>query len=312
MTKAFIFAAGIFLGVPQTVLADEYFVVPPSGQTETLFEAGVADTTDKLASKCIDQGWTVISTTDTMVVCEAPMNFGQSLLGTILMGNSYSTPPRSFYRFNVANVQGMSRVQASGWTELQMAFGQMRRTDFSGAPFHNGAMNFMGAAGGLLPPGTTFPNHVIVGVDLDEVYSKQGVRVSSVKAGGPGEVAGIQAGDMINRLAGKKINSSADWFDGAAKAARTENYEVEFTRSGRKQKVTVTRAFRPPVEAVAPKNADEITEGELPQSQSVSGITMQQALSPADELAKFAKLRNDGIISEEEFAAQKAKLLGAE
>lgn len=32
--------------------------------------------------------------------------------------------------------------------------------------------------------------------------------------------------------------------------------------------------------------------------------------SPADELAKLAELKNSGVLSEEEFAAQKAKLLG--
>jgi hypothetical protein len=34
-----------------------------------------------------------------------------------------------------------------------------------------------------------------------------------------------------------------------------------------------------------------------------------QAGSVPDELAKWAKLRDDGLISEEEFAAQRAKLL---
>jgi ABC-type multidrug transport system fused ATPase/permease subunit len=33
-------------------------------------------------------------------------------------------------------------------------------------------------------------------------------------------------------------------------------------------------------------------------------------VSPADELAKLADLRSSGVITEEEFAAQKAKLLG--
>jgi hypothetical protein len=33
-------------------------------------------------------------------------------------------------------------------------------------------------------------------------------------------------------------------------------------------------------------------------------------VSPADELSKLAELRSSGVITEEEFAAQKAKLLG--
>ncbi|WP_227999757.1 SHOCT domain-containing protein [Mycolicibacterium sp. P1-5] len=35
-----------------------------------------------------------------------------------------------------------------------------------------------------------------------------------------------------------------------------------------------------------------------------------ESVSVADELAKLAKLRDDGVLTPDEFAAQKAKLLG--
>lgn len=289
-------------------LADEYFAVTPSGQTEAIFDKSVSETTDALAGKCIDVGWTVVESTNTVVVCEAPMNFGQSLVGTLLMGNSYSTPPRTYYRFNVAGVRGASRVQASGWMELQMAFGQTRRNDFVGPEFHNGATNFLVAAGGRLPPGTTFPNHVVLGVELDDSYSKSGVRVRSVETGSVAEDAGIRAGDMITRLARKRIDSPDDWMDGAAKAAEKESYEVEFTRDGNKKKAILARTFRPAV--IAPIGGND-TSRELVEvaGKNEPGPTVNSGTSIADELAKFAKLRADGVISEEEFETQKAKLL---
>lgn len=297
--------------VSQPAFADEFMAVTPSGRSETLFDLSAQATADRLASKCVDAGWTIISTTETVVICEAPMNFGQSLLGTMLMGNSYSTPPRSFYRFNVAHVQSVSRVQASGWMELQMAFGQTRRTDFSGASFHNGAMNFMVAAGGRLPPGTTFPNHVVVGVELDENVSKEGVRVKRVEPGSPGEAAGLKEGDMITALARKRIDSADDWFDGAAKAAKTETYEVDITRSGEKQRLTARRSFRPAVTAPAIAPQANLANSNNSPGSEMSYPVGSQTISIADEIAKLAKLRDDGIITESEFIKQKEKLLAA-
>jgi hypothetical protein len=39
-------------------------------------------------------------------------------------------------------------------------------------------------------------------------------------------------------------------------------------------------------------------------------VVATPSASVADEIAKFAKLRADGVITEEEFQAQKRKLLG--
>ena len=285
--------------------ADEYFAVTPSGATEASFDASVVDTSDMLASKCIDLGWTVISTTDTVVVCEAPMSFGQSFAGQLLMGNSYSTPPRSFYRFNIANMRGVSRVQASGWMELQMAFGQTRRTDYIGPPFHNGAINFMTAAGGRLPPGTTFPNHVVMGIEILQ-FTKDGAIVKSVEPGSPAEAAGIQAGDTIRRLAGERVKDEADWMDGAVRATREPTYEIEYMRSGKKTVAALNRLFRPTVSAPDPV----IAEGAPTDFVDAPLAETNAPFSVADELAKFAELHDSGVLTDAEFEAQKARLLG--
>lgn len=283
--------------------ADEYFAVTPSGAAEMLFPNHAPETVSKLSSKCIDARWTVISSTPTELVCEAPMNMGQSILGQMLMGNSYSTPPRRFFRFNVAEIGGVSRVQASGWMELQMAFGQMKRTDFSGPEFQNSIFSFMGAAGGKFPVGTRFPNHAMMGFKSDDypMGKNAALKVTEVDPGSPADVAGIKKNDIVFSVAGKKFKQYDDYLDATAKAAQTPTYVVELMRDGKPMKVTVTRAFRP-----------DWTEVVQPAPDATPAAPKETAAAPsiADELSKLAKLRDDGILTDAEFDAQKKKLLG--
>jgi hypothetical protein len=302
MKRAYL-AAVAATAIASPALADKFFAVTPSGSAEMLFPDKPATVVGQLSSKCIDDHWTVTSSTTTELVCEAPMNFGQSLAGTLLMGNSYSTPPRRFFKFDAAEVNGISRVQASGWMELQMAFGQTRRTDFAGPEFQNSIFIFMGSAGGKYPPGTTFPNHVMLGIGVAEAPLPKGVglRVTSIVQGSPAEKAGVQVGDVISSVAGKRFKNINSLLDADAKAAETPTYEVELTRNGQDMKLTLDRAFRSPFAEIVVAKADP--------APAVAAPVVQQA-STADELAKLAALKDRGIITADEFAAQKKKLLG--
>ena len=292
--------AGIMASTP--AFADEYFAVTPSGATEMMFAEPPTEVVGKLSAKCIDAHWSVTTSTATEVVCEAPLNFGQSLMGTLLMGNSYSTPPRRFFKYTVSTVGGVSRVQASGWMELQMAFGQMKRTDFSGPAFHNGAMNLMGAAGGKPPKGTTFPNHAFLGIGLEPVAvgKATNMRVTALQDGSAAGQAGVQVGDQITSIAGKHFKNGDDFQDALAKAAKTPTYAMEILHDGKPGKLTVTRAYRP-----------AFTEETVAAAAAPVTVTLTNApqLSVADELAKLGKLKTDGLITQSEFDQQKAKLL---
>jgi predicted metalloprotease with PDZ domain len=126
--------------------------------------------------------------------------------------------------------------------------------------------------------------------------------VTEVDPGSPAEAAGIRPNDVVFSVAGKKFKRFDDYLDATAKAAATPTYPVEFMRDGKSMKVTVTRAFRPDwSEAVVAEPAKETP------STFVSGSA---APSVADELAKLAKLRDDGVLTNDEFEAQKKKLLG--
>lgn len=283
--------------------ADKMFAVTPSGAAEMVFASAQQPTVSALSSKCIDARWTVITSSPAEVVCEAPMSMGQSVLGQVLMGNSYSTPPRRFFRFNVAEVNGVSRVQASGWMELQMAFGQTRRTDFSGPEFQNGIFNFMGAAGGKFPAGTTFPNHVVLGFQAGDVVmgSYHGMRIDELVEGSAAARAGLQVGDVVTSVNGKRFKDSGDYLDATAQAATKATYTVDYLRDGKKGVATLEREFRPAI--------TEIVVAPAPVS-AVTVVTPSSAQpSVADELTKLAKLKEAGILTDAEFEAQKQKLL---
>lgn len=301
MSKLKLIAASGLLSLAAPAWADEYYAVTPSGAAEMLFPEKPQAVVGKISSKCIDMRWTVVNSTSTEVTCEAPLNFGQSLLGQMLMGNSYSTPPRRFLRFNVADVNGISRVQASGWMELQMAFGQTKRNDFSGPEFHNNAINFLSQAGGKYPVGTTFPNHVLLGVDFQDtkVGNYTGLHVTKVWPASPAEKAGLQVGDVITRIANKRFKDAGGYLDATAKAAEKATYVVEASRGGKTITVTMDRAFRSTsTEQVIAAAAPEEKPKPVPASVSV-----------ADELAKLAKLKAEGVISDSEFDTQKQRLL---
>lgn len=294
--------ATILVSATSPAYADKIFAVTPSGTTEMLFGQAPATVVSKIGSRCMDVKWVVISSTPTEVTCESPMNTGQAMLGQMLLGNSYSTPPRRYFRFNVTEMNGISRVQAAGWMELQMAFGQTKRTDFTGPEFHNSIMTFLSGAGGKLPVGTTFPNHVVVGFDSDQVpYGRHQVpQIKSIVPGAAGERAGLQVGDLVVSIAGERLKSENDFLDALAEAAERPAYEIQVVRGGKTLKLTVERAFRPAwSEAVVAE-----------QTASVASSPVAGTNSVADELAKLAKLKSDGLLTDAEFEGQKKKLLG--
>ena len=82
--------------------------------------------------------------------------------------------------------------------------------------------------------------------------------------------------------------------------AKTPTYAMEILHDGKPARLTVARAYRPAY-------AEEV----VPAAAAPVAVTVANApqLSVADELAKLAKLKADGLITQAEFDQQKAKLL---
>lgn len=282
-------------------LADVPYAVTPSGRTEAYFDMPVVGTSDRIANGCADNGWTLVNSTPTVVTCELPVSTMQGILAALTMGNRYSTPPRNYIRFNIAGSGSSSRVQASGWIETQMAFGQVRTQEMDGAHYHNNAMALLTNLDGRYPPGTTFPNHAYFGNQFENA-DNAGVVITSVEARSPADRAGMKSGDLLTRIAKEKIKHGGNLLDGMRHAVKAETFDVEVMRAGAKMKLTLPREYR--ADIVGPAFV------EAPPTEAPALAQQIVPLSPADELAKFAKLKADGVITEEEFASQKKRLLG--
>ena len=294
-------AVAASLAVATPALADVPVALTPSGATESYFAMPVVATSDMLANKCVDLGWTMISSTDTTVVCEVPVSFGSALLSA-LAGPRYATPPRQYFRFNLAGVEGNTRVQASSWQEIQTAFGQTQRTDLDSSNYHNTVMTFFESNGGVFPMGTTFPNHAQGGFAFEAVDTpEKGLMLTELVQGGAFADAGLRPGDVVVRIAKERTKDFTDVHDAMRKAVKDTTYEVEFYRGGSKDKLSVERRYRPDIDTRLPPR--------LAEPDIVETTTVIAPMSMADELAKFAKLRDDGIITTEEFEAQKTRLL---
>lgn len=294
----------IFFFTATPAIAEEIYAVTPSQTTEAYFVINITETSDLLANSCVDLGWSVLSSTDTAVVCELPVSFGSRLLSS-LSSPKYATPPRDFIRFNLAGANGLTRAQASSWREIQTAFGQNQRNDLESKDYHNSIMNFFLSIGGIYPPGTAFTNHAFAGISTSVVVDspRDGVLITLLEMNGPFIAAGLLNGDLITRVARKRVKNHDDLLSGLSKAVENQSYTVEFYRDGNKMEVEVSRQFRQtvgPLPKPAPKE-DPV--------ESTSKTIVQNEISIAEELAKFAKLRDEGVLTEEEFEAQKSKLL---
>jgi hypothetical protein len=108
---------------------------------------------DKLALLCSDRSASVVEQDDRHILCQRPVTGGKGILAQAMLGNSSSTSPQLMIRFSVLKDRNVSRVQASQWIEVQMAGGQVRRTDLNGRKQQEEMSNVLASVGGHdLPP----------------------------------------------------------------------------------------------------------------------------------------------------------------
>jgi hypothetical protein len=165
-------------------------------------------------------------------------------------------------------------------------------------------MGLMAYLGGVFPPGTQFPNHASMNIEYEFVkVPQEGMLVKAVLPDGAFAAADLQAGDIVTRIARQRIKSDNDLSDGLHKAIRGQSFEVEFVREGKQQKASVPVIYRP-------------TTGPLPEPLHItstpaqsSTTIVQNEFSVAEELQRLADLKDRGILTTEEFNAEKAKLL---
>lgn len=107
-----------------------------------------AEVANLLANKCVDRSGAVVEQDAFHVLCVRQMSGSQGILAQALLGNAYSTTPEVRLRFAVMKDGAATRVQASQWVEVQMALGQVRRTEMNGKKQNASLVALLTEAGG--------------------------------------------------------------------------------------------------------------------------------------------------------------------
>lgn len=81
---------------------------------------------------------------------------------------------------------------------------------------------------------------VTLGVMPDYSFSGKGLKIDAVSKARPAEAAGILAGDIITRLAGKTINSIYDYMEVLGEHEKGQQVDAELLRGTEKKTVKVT------------------------------------------------------------------------
>ncbi|WP_273678379.1 SHOCT domain-containing protein [Erythrobacter fulvus] len=171
--------------------------------------------------------------------------------------------------------------------------------DASGDGDGNGAPQ----GSGPLPLAT---NRADLGAQLNPVTApRRGLQVQKVDAGGPSALAGLMQGDVIVSIAGIPVASRGSFYVATEEAFSKERFEVEYLRDGVQQTALFDKSKAAPETGAAQAAGNLAPEAQAP-------ARAPDPASTLDELQKLGDLRDRGILSEEEFEAMKARILGAD
>lgn len=230
-------AASFVVAFGASAQAREKEANTPSGRPEMVFAyTSLSDAVSQVSSTCMDRGWMVSTQINNQVVCEIPMGIFQSAMTQMLIGNRYSSPPKSFVRFSLGQVGDHTRVQAQAWSETQMAFGQMQHHQYQDDGTYNNLLGFLAGARAQFPVGTTFTSHAYLGVSGENSSwqngrrSQYGWKLLSVTERGPAYKMGVRAGDILAKINNRTFQTEED----VAK-------HLDRQRVGQSLKVTVLR-----------------------------------------------------------------------
>jgi hypothetical protein len=167
----------------------------------------------------------------------------------------------------------------------------------------DGSEDNQAVAGGPLPLPT---GRAELGAQLDLTRQPQGgLRIAAVAVDGPAQAAGLMAGDVITRIAGVPVNSRGSFYVATKKAVDLDTFEIAFRRDGAEQSLQ----FDPSARVATASDDGQATAREVaPSAQSAASDTEAKLA----ELERLGDLRDRGILSEEEFEAMKARILGAD
>lgn len=259
-------------GLAQPAFAQGNWYTVPSNQAEARFEGeSLEGAGGKIASRCMDRAWTIAGQTPNQVVCEFKLDAVSSAFAKVFLGNRYSTDPRGFVRFSLVKLGPDVRVQAYTWIETETAFGQMRQEAQTGPDTFDGMVTLLLDAGGVLPEGSRrLGRYLGIAGRTESGKPCCGYRILRVGSNTPAQAAGLQAGDVIIRINGKKFKSDGEFISRFRNVPVGTAIPVVFTRNGTEQQAQITSREWPALssdefrKANAELNGDRTQESKAP------------------------------------------------
>lgn len=268
-------AFAMFASLPAAALEKD--AVTPSGRAEMVFAyTPLTDAVTAIGSKCMDRGWMITQQTANQVVCEIPLGFWQSALTQFMIGNQYSSDPKSFVRVSLAQTGEHTRVQTQVWAETQMAFGQTQHHQYQDDGTYNNMLGFLAEAGAQLPVGTTFNSTAYLGVDgenatwQDGRRNRYGRRVTEVLPNTFGQAVGIQVGDVIGKINNRTMNDETGFGTLLGRQRVGANMTLTVIREGQPVTISGVARGRPTITALL--RPSDIPSGE-------NGVAMQMLVA---------------------------------
>jgi hypothetical protein len=270
-------AAATALCISHPAEALEKDAVTPSGRAEMVFAyTPIAEAVTAVGSKCMDRGWMIIQQTNNQVVCEIPLGMWQSALTQMMIGNSYSSPPKSFVRVSLAQTGDHTRVQTQAWAETQMAFGQMQHHQYQDDGTYNNMLGFLAEAGAQLPVGTTFNSTAYLGVDgenttwQDGRRTRYGRQITEVLPNTFGQAVDLRVGDIIGKVNNRTMNDEAGFGTLLGRQRVGANMTLTVIRDGQPMTISGVARGRPTITSLL--RPTDIPAGE-------SGVAMQMLVA---------------------------------
>lgn len=194
---------GLVLGSPASA-REALSIVTPTRKPEAVFTGDRSALPGQIADQCVKRGWKASSITSTQVVCEYPPTSAASW-GIV-------TGARSTGRieFAIIDTGASSRIIATDATVLSRPIGEIGTAAGENA---SEAQDLLLDIDGAIPNGSQ-----VSGVDLgfSAMFYTGGAYVQAVDPAGPAAQAGLQAGDRIGRINGKRIRDQQQFRKEAA------------------------------------------------------------------------------------------------
>ncbi len=288
-------AAAVAVCLAQPTSAREKDAVTPSGRAEMVFAyTPISDAVTAVGSKCMDRGWMITQQTSNQVVCEIPLGMWQSAFTQLLIGNQYSSDPKSFVRVSLAQTGEHTRVQTQVWAETQMAFGQMQHHQYQDDGTYNNMLGFLAEAGAQMPVGTTFPSTPHLGIDgenttwQDGRRTQFGYRVTRIHPNTFAQTAGFQVGDVVGKVNNRTMRDQAGFGTLLGRQRVGASMTLTIIRDGQPVTISGVARGRPTITTL-------LRPTDIPTGQTGVAMQMMVAVYGDQDTALAAYHRENGL-----------------